>query len=378
MITLSLPPIYDPKAIIFIVACAFVSALLSLVSYVFAAVALARLEIRYPSFLQLTITSSCASAIDYYHFCYILSAVHALLVLRPVKVRTRLVREGVCMSRALWRCMGALPGIALILVGFSFLNANRITTGAVCTVSGAAILLLIFLHYVLIDDSSGNPVKRSACYKLLPFALFSLALLIYGVITLSGIGPQIRIDYLCIIMSVGVGAHTFVFSRGLSGSNQLAAHSEVSPEVLRELEFDASKMRLHTLQLEPGPILALLSPVAGKWGAKIDGWPLEGPEVDSKNCALKRAGAEAGDRIYSLGELSLAKKLHGVVSEAIKVQSNALLSVARPLKAGENGAREDNIAWRWANFLQFLALFVVGCICFTVFASLVRLTLVRS
>lgn len=192
--------------------------------------------------------------------------------------------------------------------------------------------------------------SRGARLILVLLGLAALALGVLGVAKfpalLSTYLPQ---DYAVIAFLGGVALLVaafvhFVFdargSAAVGATNRLATDPRaqaallelqkmavVGAHVLEALEFKGEVEEIIDLSLTAGPILAQVEPVADEYGARVVGWPAEGGE----QCALKRAGVLAGDRVFSLGEKTLWKDLCVEVQRELKVAKITPLFVVRAI-----------------------------------------------
>ena len=112
---------------------------------------------------------------------------------------------------------------------------------------------------------------------------------------------------------------------------ELQKMAAVGAHVLEALEFKGEVERIVELELKVGPTLAHVEPVADAYGARVAGWPAEGGE----KCALKKAGVEVGDRVFSLGEKTLWKDLCVEVLRELKVTKITPLYVVRAIPEAE-------------------------------------------
>ena len=131
--------------------------------------------------------------------------------------------------------------------------------------------------------------------------------------------------------AVGVASRLATDPRAQAALLELQKMAAVGAHVLEALEFKGEVERIIELELKVGPTLAHVEPVADAYGARVAGWPAEGGD----KCALKKAGAEVGDRVFSLGEKTLWKDLCVEVLRELKVAKITPLYVVRAIPEAE-------------------------------------------
>lgn len=137
--------------------------------------------------------------------------------------------------------------------------------------------------------------------------------------------------------AVGVANRLSTDPRAQAALLELQKMATVGAHVVEALEFKGELERIVELKLMVGPIVARVEPVAEEYGARVAGWPAEGGDT----CALKKAGAQVGDRVFSLGERTLWKDLCVEVQRELKVAKITPLYVVRAIPEAELQERRE-------------------------------------